>query len=352
MKNKILAISFIFSSILIVTVAGCGKKRNTHQKAVSSDEVIAVKVINITEGNNTEPIKASGLVSSLTEARLSFKTTGIIEKIYVREGQSVKKGQLLATLNLTEINAQVSQATDNVSKVERDLKRINNLYKDSVATLEQVQNLSTALSVAKQNLEIAKYNQGFSKIYATTSGVVVKKLMNEGELANAGTGVLFINATGANDWVVKVGIADKDWTRLRIGDHAKVQLDAFPNQIFTASVSNLSQGADQTSGLYQAELKLNTSGSKMATGLFANSLIIPSVIQKFTSVPLDAIIEGNGKDAYVFVLEGNIAKKHLVKLAGVTTDKAFVESGLSGIQSVITDGSAYLVDGTKVKVVQ
>jgi RND family efflux transporter MFP subunit len=242
---------FIPLLLILSLLASCGKKKEV-KKALIEDDIIAVKLADVSHANSTEAIKASGLVGSLQEARLSFKTGGIIEKIFVKEGQSVRKGQLLATLNLTEINAQVQQASESVQKAERDLKRVTNLYRDSVATLEQVQNLTTALSVAKQSLEIASYNQGYSKIYASNNGVIVKKLMNEGELAGPGTPVFFMNASGANDWVIKVGVADKDWTRLRMGDRATVTLDAFPEQIFTAIVSNLSQGADQNSGLCQS----------------------------------------------------------------------------------------------------
>ncbi|MCU0469252.1 MAG: efflux RND transporter periplasmic adaptor subunit [Arcicella sp.] len=341
----------ILSLLLTALLASCGKKKEP-KKALIEDDIIAVKLADVSQANSTDALKASGLVASLEEARLSFKTGGIIEKIYVKEGQNVRKGQLLATLNLTEINAQVQQATESVQKAERDLKRVTNLYRDSVATLEQVQNLTTALSVAKQSLEIASYNQGYSKIYASANGVIVKKLMNEGELAGPGTPVFFMNASGANDWVIKVGIADKDWTRLRNGDHATVRLDAFPETVFTASVSNLSQGADQNSGLYQAELKLNTQGKKMATGLFGNAEIMPSFIQKHTSVPIDAIVEGNGDDAFIYVVAEGKARKMSVKIVGIDNTRAFIGSGLGGINQVITDGSAYLVEGSKVKVVK
>ena len=345
--KKIFIIPVLIASLLV----SCGKKKEI-KKALIEDDIVAVKLADVSQANSTEAINASGLVTSLREARLSFKTGGIIEKIYVKEGQNVSKGQLLATLNLTEINAQVQQANESVDKSERDLKRVTNLYRDSVATLEQVQNLTTALSVAKQSLEIAHYNQGYSKIYASNNGVIVKKLMNEGELAGPGTPVFFMNATGANDWVLKAGIADKDWTRLHIGDRATLNLDAFPDITFSATVSTLSQGADVNSGLYQAELKMNTQGKKMATGLFGKAQIMPSIVQKHTSITIDAVVEGNGEDAFVYVVAEGKARKMPVKIVGIDNSRAFIGSGLAGISQVITDGSAYLVDGSRVRVVK
>lgn len=341
-----------FPLLLIISLLSSCTNKKEVKKSLVEEEIIAVKLADISQANSTEPLMASGLVASLQETRLSFKTGGIIDKIFIKEGQNVAKGQLLASLNLTEINAQVQQATESVQKAERDLKRITNLYQDSVATLEQVQNLTTTLSIAKQSLDIAHYNQGYSKIYASTTGVIVKKIMNEGELATSGATVFNMNATGANDWILKVGIADKDWARLHLGDRATLQLDAFPTLHFSAIITNLSQGADLSSGLYQAELKISTQGKKLATGLFGKALLYPSKVQKYTTIPIDAIIEGNGDDAFVYVIEAGKARKLPIKLAGITNNQAFVESGLAGISQVVTDGSAYLVEGSKVQVVK
>ena len=107
-----------------------------------------------------------GKLASKEELKLSFKTGGIISEIFVDEGQTVKKGQVLAKLNLSEIQAQVNQAILGLDKAERDYRRANNLYKDSVVTLEQLQNTTTALDIAKSNVKIAEFNLQFSTIKA------------------------------------------------------------------------------------------------------------------------------------------------------------------------------------------
>ncbi len=336
---------FIFIFLLI----SCGKRGKESKQAIIIDDVIAINIEQVIDGNSTQPIEASGIVASTDEARLSFKTGGIIEKIYVKEGQNVTKGQLLATLNLTEINASVNQASESVHKAERDLKRITNLYADSVSTLEQMQNLTTVLAVAKQNLQIAQYNRNYSTIHAPNAGTIVKKIMNEGELAGPGNPLFFMNATGANDWVLKVGLSDKDWARLKLGDKAEINIDAFPNFNFSGTVSNLGQGADVTSGQYQVELKLNTAGKKMATGLFGVSKIFPKISQNQASISVNALIEGNNQNGFVYTLDGNKAKKIAITVDHIAEGRAYLKSIPKELTSVITNGSAYLVDGSTVK---
>lgn len=338
--------------IILFVLISCGKRSKEMKQAILMDDVIAVNTEEIIEGNSFEPIEASGLVASTDESRLSFKTGGIIQKIYVKEGQNVTKGQLLATLNLTEINANVQQAAESVNKAQRDLKRISSLYADSVATLEQVQNLTTVLSVAKQNLQIVQYNRNYSQIHASNNGIIVKKIMNEGELAGPGNPIFFMNGSGKNEWILKVGLTDKDWAKLKIGDNAEVNLDAFPKQIFKGFITSLGQGADPSSGLYQIEIKINSLNKKFAAGLFGVSKIYPNISPNQASVSVNALIEGNNQSGFVYKIEGNKAKKVAVEVDHIANGRVYLKNYPEKISSVITNGSAYLVDGSIVKLVK
>ena len=113
------------------------------------------------KSSGTQVIKTSGQLTTNDETILGFKTSGIVSSILVKEGDFVKKGQLLATLDLREINALVSQARHGYEKAQRDFRRVQNLYRDSVVTLEQLQNAETGLAVAKEQLEAANLTEVF-----------------------------------------------------------------------------------------------------------------------------------------------------------------------------------------------
>ena len=93
-------------------------------------------------------------------------------------------------------------------------------------------------------------------------------------------------------------------------------------------------------------------GHKMATGFFANAQISPSIVQRYTSIPLDAVVEGNGEEAFVFVIENGKAKKVPIKISYFNNNTAYLSNGLGGIKEVVIDGSAYLVEGAKVKIIK
>lgn len=350
-KNDMKATShpIIFAYVLAAALltSACEEEKKPEQ----TDDTIPVKVISSAALTQAQAVETSGLLGSENEARLSFKIGGIIKDIFVKEGDKVRKGQLLATLNTTEIAAQMGQAEENFLKAQRDARRVQNLYRDSVATKEQLENTQTALVLAEKQLDIVKFNLSQTKIFSTADGVVMQKLQNAGEQVQGGTPVLHVSSTSSSDWVVKCGLTDKDWARLKGGEKAEIAFDAYP-QTFTGNVKTLAQVSDPVSGLYQAEITLDKPATKLASGLFAKVHVYPKEKTSMISIPVDALIEGENDSAFVFVADGNRAQKKGVKVAFLEGDKAFILAGIDAGARVIREGSAYLAEGSVIKVVQ
>ena len=348
MRNSIKLIGI---STLLVTmiISGCGTKDQKNEN--SGTHEIAVKLSPVIEKELAIPVKGSGLISSETEANLSFKIGGIIDKIFVEEGDQVRKGQLLARLDLTEINAKVTQAKNAHDKVVRDLKRVESLFEDDAATLEQVQDLTTLYKVTLEDLKIARFNLKYAEIRAISNGVVVRKMMNEGELVNPGTPVLFMNDTADSQWKLEIGVSDKDWARLQIGDHATIDVDAYPNTLFEGKVIRLSQGVDPTNGAYTIEISINPNHTKFATGMFAKAIINPTLKNKYWVIPIEAIANANGTNGNVFVMQGQHKVKRLpISIAFFDGNNVAISDGLNNVDKVITAGIGFINEYVTVKV--
>ena len=347
--NKLLIIPFglmLAASLLFLT--SCSE--NKAQSKVMEDAVI-VRTQPVTFTEHAASLQYSGSLASTSETKLSFKIGGIISKIYVKEGDHVSRGQLLATLDLTEINAQVQQASQATDKATRDENRVKNLFNDTAATLEQLQNVQTQLNVANENLRIAKFNQQYAQIRATEDGTLIKKIMSEGELASSGSPVLMMNGTSNKDWVVRFGVSDKDWAALRKGDAATVSMDAYPDETFKSVINKMAEAADPQSGTYEIEVKVLPGDKKFAAGFFANIQLNSTTVQKVTMIPIEALAEADAKTGYVYVLNADqktVAKKK-VQIAFIDNDKVAIKSGLENEAAVITDGTSYLTENSLVK---
>jgi RND family efflux transporter MFP subunit len=350
MRHFLLPLFALFFLIAFLN-SSCGKKESPAAATVATNEAIPVRTAPVQQKTWSIPIRTSGWVTSTAEQRLSFKIGGIIRKIYVEEGDVVRAGQLLAVLDKTEIDAQVTQAQQMLTKAERDLGRAEGLFKDSSATLEILENARTGREMAKENARVATFNQQYAEIRATKGGKIIKKLMNEGEVTGPGTPVLVLFETGNNDWVVKANVSDRDWARIYKGMPANVQLDAYEGTTFRCTVSDLAPASDPQSGLYAVEIRIVPNGRRFAPGLFAEVEMIPAQSRSYPVVPIESIVEGNGKNAFVYVLQpdGTQVRKVPVQIAFIEGNQVVIAQGLESATEVVTVGTPYLTEKKKVK---
>lgn len=339
---------FFFCLPAILLMASCGSPSPAPEETVN---ITPVKTAAVAMRSYVAPIVCSGTIGSDKETRLSFKTGGIIAQLNVEEGDAVHAGQLLGTLNLTEIHAQALQARQGYDKAQRQQQRTRNLYNDSTATREELENSQTALDMAEQQLNIAKFNEQYAAIYANQSGRVLHKLMNAGEVAAPGQAVYVINSTNAADWVIRTGVADRDWARLKIGDTASLSLDAYPGKTLKAVLTERGEAADAATGTFPLKLKVLPGSIALASGLTAKINLYPSEAAPLAFVPVEAITEVNRTTAYVYTInaDGKSVSRHAVNIACQLKDAVGVDKGLENISRVVTDGAAFLRENSFVK---
>ena len=173
--------------------------------------------------------------------------------------------------------------------------------------------------------------------------------MNEGELAAPGTPVFLFPGDQARQWVLRCGVSDRNWARLVKGDKATVSFDAFPGEAFQGVVSSIAQGADAASGLYQVEVKVFPGKRTLAAGLFGTGTVETGENGGGLAVPVDALVEGNGDQAKVFVAHNNVAAAVDVRVLELTDRFAVVRGDLAVGEDVVVRGAPYLRDGSQIR---
>ncbi|HEY5825548.1 MAG TPA: efflux RND transporter periplasmic adaptor subunit [Cyclobacteriaceae bacterium] len=348
------------SVVAVIATAGlafflqsCTDSKGKNNTIPKGSEPIPVKVMALEQSNTSSVIITSGQLTTDDETLLSFKTGGVISSVLVKEGDQVKKGQLIATLDFTEINAQVSLARHNYEKAQRDFQRATNLYKDSVATLEQLQNSQTGLSVAKEQLDAANFNRNFSEIHAPANGYVLRKFVNAGQVVGVGDPVLMTNGASQSKWILKTGVSDKQWGAIEINDRAKVKIDAFPNQLFESRVIRKSEKADPQTGAFSVDIELLNAGSKLANGMFGSAELQSGEASTSWSVPYESVLDANGNEGFVFItLDNKTAIKQPVIIESFNGKTIRISKGLEKANVLIVAGSAYLADLSPIQIVK
>ena len=344
----------MLSVIAVVSVLYSCREEDKGKNLLGEADVIPVKISSVSALGLPKKINATGLVSTENEARYSFKIGGIINRVFVEEGQFFRKGQLLATLNSTEIAAGLTQSSLNVDKAQRDYERAVNLYKDSVYTLEQLQNTRTALDIAQKAKEAVAFNEHYSKIYAASDGFVSQKIASEGEVIGPGIPVLAINETKQNNnYLLKVGVTDREWAMINPGQTATVTLDGYADKKIDAFVFRKSQAADRTLGSFQIELKLKLTDIKPAVGMFGKAEISTNQDDNVRMIPYSSLVEADGDKAFIFTPDGaNKVRKIPVTISSIDNQQVYLKEGLDGVKEIVISNSAYLNEKSTIKIIR
>ncbi|NTX15702.1 efflux RND transporter periplasmic adaptor subunit [Myxococcus sp. CA051A] len=358
----------------LLSLVGCSRPATAAPGPASSGEApVQVRSVPVVAEEVTRPVRASGVLAAKQELRLSFKLGGIVRQVAVDEGRSVTRGQVLAALDPSEIGPQVAQAREARDKAARDLERAKQLHEAQVATRAQLQDATTAFEVADAAWSAAAFNQRQATLVAPSNGRILRRLVEPGEVVSPGQ-ALFQFASADGGWVVRVGLTDRDVVRVREGDAAEVSLDAYPGRTFQARVSEIASAATPGLGTAEVELELRlpkevparVAGAderggaepspRLLSGLSAKARVLPSERQTVRFIPVEALLEGDGDVASVFIVnpDGRSARRQRVRVAFLSSEdgRAALSEGPDVGAHVVTDGVAFLRDGQAVAVVE
>ena len=308
-----------------------------------------VEVVQVQYQDYAKPIRTSGILSYKSQQTLSFKTAGPVQQLTVNEGDRVSSGQLLASLTLEEIHAQVDEAEARVAMARNNLNRFTKLHKNNVVSLEQFQSAETDLAVSESKLRIARFNLKYSSIKAPSKGLVLRKFVETNELVNAYQPVLLVADTDQG-WVIRTGVTDEDIVRLKKGDKASIQFDAWPNEQFQGTISQLATLADDNTGTFEIEITLPDSQNKLRSGFVGKVAITPSEKKKVVLVPVESVIRIQNKRADVFIYESSTKRVQTREISLDFLEPGFIASsqGLIEQETLVTLGAGLLRNGEQV----
>lgn len=335
---------YILVLITAAFLVSCKGEENDQTSSVQEHRRVKTDIVK--QEKFSEPVYAVGSLSSKTQSNLGFLTGGIISRYYVSEGDLVEKDRLIAQLDMTEIKSLTRQASLALEKARRDFKRVENLYKDTVVTLEQYQDAKTGLELAEENYRIAEFNLENSEIRAPADGKILKKLREVNEITASGNPVIVFASTEA-DWVLKVNLADKDIVRINTGDSALISFDAYPGERFSATVSEIASAANLLTGTYSVDLLLSERPDQLVTGLIGSARITPGAIPVLL-LPAEALVEATNREGIVYTLVQGKAIRKEIGISTITDYGFIIRNGLNKGDTVITDGNAWIHDGDQV----
>jgi RND family efflux transporter MFP subunit len=235
-----------------------------------------------------------------------------------------------------------------LDKTRRDDALAEHLASSGAGTTLSRQDARTKLQSAEASLAVANETLQRTRLVAPVSGIVYQRLVEPGEAVNAGAPVLLIDETQRP--VVKVGVTDRDLTRLRTGQRARVSVETLPASEVSAAISSIAPSPDPTDGQYLVQLTPDP-GAPLRPGTLA-TVHFEDAQAATLQVPLDALVHRRDRD-WVAVVEGGdghqVAHLRAITAGRIAGKAATVLLGLRPGERIITEGAAFLRDGQSVQ---
>jgi HlyD family secretion protein len=316
-------------------------------------------------------ITATGTIEPVTSVTVGTQVSGIVSKLYVDYNSVVKKGQVIAELDKTNLISELNTAKANLNSVQSNLNyqqanfnRYQTLFNKGLVSADEFENArltfqqaSQQVAQARENVKRAQTNLGYATITSPIDGVVLSKSVEEGQTvaASFSTPELFTIAKDLTDMRVVADIDEADIGGVIEGQRVTFTVDAFPDDVFNGMVTQVRQEAKTESNVvtYEVIISARNDRLKLKPGLTANVTIFTLEKNNVLAVQSKALrfmpspailtegqrIEDCKGDSKVWTLEGNVFKAHQVQTGitnGVLTE---IVSGVPNGLVVLTDFS-------------
>jgi len=357
-----LKITLLF--VIVLWAAGCGKDEEKTGARTGGGRDVPVEVTEVTIGDLKEVISLTGDVRPWREVNIVPDVPGKVAKIYVKEGDRVEKGQLLAKLDTRAAELQLEQAKAglavaqaNFNSASKDWERIQELHEKGTVSPQQYEKVQLAYEAAKAQLQqaksalnLARHQLEVSAMRAPFSGVITGKNINEGEYINpamsgmgpGGSSVLTL--MDLSKVKVRVNIPERDIGKIHVGQEAHITADPYPGRVFIGRVSSINPAADRMSRTFKVEITVPNGGLELRAGMYARVKIITAESKNVPVIPVDGVISQGGEN-YVYVVENGRAFKRPVQLGLREGSYVEVIDGLREGEKIITTGKEMVKDG-------
>ena len=358
MKKNIHIISLIVASLFIISCSSEDKKVVT-----DNSPVIKITVRKVATNSNNQFLSVSGKIQASNRTDVSTRMMGYVKKVYVNVGDKVKKGQLLVSINNTDLQAKKAQVNAGIIKAntvfknaEKNHNRFKNLFGSNSITQKEMDDMTANYEMTKAGLESAKQMKNeinaqfaYTNITAPFSGTVTSKNVEAGNMANPGMPIISLETPG--NFEVMAMVPETEISEIRKGTTVDVLVKSI-NKILKGKVTEVSTSAKNTGGQYLVKIDLDKTDANILSGMFT-TVQFP-VERKTTStlvlIPTEAIVTKGQLSGIYTVSQSNTALLRWLRLGRTFGNQIEVLSGLNTDEAYIVSAEGKLYNGAKITI--
>jgi membrane fusion protein (multidrug efflux system) len=328
---------------------GCGGNSESKENGENDkDPVVPVEVAAVSMGDISAYFTGTATVEAEEETDVVAKVSGVVEKLYVEEGDFVKAGAVLAKLDDEMIAVQLEQAKADLRKEENNYERNMNLHEKKLVSTEVFQQVKFEYERQKAAYDLAELSLRYTSIKTPISGVVAERKIKVGNMVLQNQDVFKVS--GLNPLIAVLHVPERQLERMRTGQRAILHIDALGGIDYEGHIKRISPVVDSATGTVKVTIEVKDPTGRVRPGMFSRIKIIYDVRKGTTLAPKDAII-AEDRESAVFVVQDSTAYKRNVVLGYTNTTSVEILEGLAPGDTIVTTGKGSLKDSTKVEIV-
>jgi RND family efflux transporter MFP subunit len=346
MKMKLIVLcSFFAAALLLQGCSDASGENSLNNKAVNIETAQVKKI------DGSQSIAYSGTIEETESVALGFSVIGTVSKVYVSEGDHVKKGQLLAEVNSETIANSYEMAEASFKQAQDAYNRLEPMYKNGNLPEIKFVEVQTGLQQAKSAAAIAKKNLNDCKLYSTIDGYIGQRTLDPG--MNVIPGVSSITVVKIEKVYANVSVPENEIASIKKGQKGTITISALNGQSFTGTVEEVGVMADPLAHSYKIKIIIPNEDKQIKPGMICSVTIATEVKAKGVIVPNQAVfVDEDGKN-YVYTVNASTkqAAKKYVKTGLLLNNGIEITEGLNENEIVAVTGQQKLLDNTLVKII-
>lgn len=318
------------------------------EKKAEDDELIPVETTTVTTGDISSFILLSSNLETERMADVYSRVQGLVETIFVEEGEYVKKYQVLMKLEADEYALEEDRARVEYEQEKSRFGRSEAMFEKNLLSKEEFEQAKFALQSKEILWKQAKLNLDYTKITSPISGVIGERLRRPGDRIQPSDKLFTVINT--DEMIAVVHVPEKEIGNIKKGQRAYVTSQHLEEQQFAGWIKRVSPVVDPQSGTFKVTIGINNPENQLRPGMFVNTHIITDTHENTVLIPKTAVVYENER-MNVFVVRDSVAQKITLDAGYQDYEKVESLSEIKSGEKVIVVGQAGLKDDTQVKIV-
>lgn len=345
--NSLTVLALLATSSLL---AGCDVEATSTAQEKELIIAVPVEAAVMRVGDISSKYTTTAVLEAKEEAFVVARASGIIEHIYVEEGDYVKKGQVLAQLEPERYRLNLARAKADLIGIQKELAKINKVYNQKLVSDDTYDKISAQYASSQATLSLAELDLKEATILAPISGYIAARNAKVGNLTESFQRAQMFHIVEQNELHGVVYLPEKELSRVHKGQAAILTLSALNEDQVNGFVERISPVIDAATGTFKVTLRVPNDAHRLKAGMFAHVSLNYDTHQLATLMPRKAMLSIDDNIS-VFVVRDGLAHKQHIRVGYQEGDYVEVLSGLTGKEYVVVTGHQNLKDSAPVEIV-